>query len=526
MDSESFERHAASTHATSKNPMTDVTPGPSHRLPTGIAGLDIVMEGGWPRGGSYLIQGSAGTGKTTVALHFLMQGAAAGDRCLFLSLSESEPELRYSAGTHGWTLEGIEIADLSDTQTSSTGASDYSVFSADEVELNEIMDRIRGKVEEGRPQRLVLDPISGIRMLSGNATRYRQQVLGLKDFLRNHDVTALILSDASDSETHAYLETAVRGVLSLRQELGDYGDTRRFLGVQKLRGSSFVSGEHPFRIETGGIVIFPRLGNAPPRDGEQREVCGSGVERLDRLLGGGIERGSATVISGQSGVGKTTVALQFLVQAARQGETARVFSLDESAASMLHRGEAMGLPVRQMVNEGRLKIERVRSTELYPAEFARLVQRAVDEEGVQMVLIDSLTGYRAGVSGEAHLVHHLSQLLDYLSNEAVTTFLTLESTDLTSLAVTDPFGVSYLSDNAILLRFFEAAGEVRRAINVLKKRSGPHESTIREFQFSGDGIRIGVPLVEFRGVLGGTPEYVGEDRALLPPVGENDTTRV
>jgi circadian clock protein KaiC len=485
------------------------------RLRTGVPGLDAALDGGWPAGGSYLIQGEAGAGKTTVALQFLMQGAAEGERCVLLCLSESEAEVRQVARSHGWSLDGIEIADLSDTQAAPTEGTDYSVFSADEVELQEIMDRVREVVTRLRPVRLVLDPISGIRMLSGNATRYRQQVLGLKEFFRRQEITALILSDIGGDEAHSYLKTAVQGVLTLRQDLGEFGDTRRYVAIQKLRAASYQAGEHPFRIETGGIVLFPRLGVVPPRDDLDRELLESGVQHLDQILGGGLDRGSTTVIAGQSGVGKTTIALQFLSQAALKGGHAMVFSLDESAASMRFRGDALGLPISELMDDGRLSIQRLRSTEIYPAEFARIVQRAVDEQGVSVILIDSLTGYRAGVAGEAHLVHHLSQLVEYLTSEHITTFLTLESTDLTSLAITDPFGVSYLADNAILLRFFEAGGEVRRAISVLKKRSGPHESSIREFQFTSGGIRIGPSLVEFRGVLGGTPEYVGEERALL-----------
>jgi circadian clock protein KaiC len=344
--------------------MSNAIPEPQARLGTGIAGLDTILGGGWPAGGSYLVQGDAGVGKTTVALHFLMQGAAGGERCAFVSLSESEAELRQNARTHGWTLDGIEVVDLSGMQSASTPETQYSVFSADEVELNEVMERIRGAVERIRSERLVLDPISGIRMLSGNATRYRQQLLGLKDFLREHEVTALILSDAADDDMHTYLETAVSGLLGMRQETGEYGDTRRFLGVQKLRGGSYQAGDHPFRIEVGGITVFPRLSGIPPRDAAHDEVLGSGIEGLDTLLGGGILRGSATVVSRQSGVGKTTIALQFLVQAARRGEIARVFSLDESAASMLHRGDALGMRVSEAVREGRLRVERLRSTDL------------------------------------------------------------------------------------------------------------------------------------------------------------------
>lgn len=487
------------------------------RLLSGISGLDAILGGGWPAGGSYLVQGEAGAGKTTLGMHFLMQGAQGGERCLFLSLSESGDELRQSARSHDWTLDGIEIADLTDSQAAPTDGSDYSVFSADEVELNDIMDRIRDTVTRLRPERLVLDPIGGIRMLSGNPTRYRQQVLGLKEFFRRQEVTALILSDVGDDETHRYLETALQGVLTLRQEIGEFGDARRYLSIQKLRTASFQAGEHPFRIEMGGIELFPRLTG---RGGEPLEHRGnglhrSGVEGLDRIIGGGIDRGGITVISGQSGVGKTTMALQFLAQAAQQGDHAMVFSLDESAASMTHRCNTLGLPISDLMKEGRLSMRRLRSTDVHPAEFGRMIQRAVDEEGVRVILIDSLTGYRSGVAGEAHLVYHLTQLLDYLSREQISTFLTLESTDLTTLAVTDPLGVSYLADNAILLRFFEAAGEVRRAISVLKKRRGPHESTIREFQFTAEGIRIGPALVEFQGVLGGTPEFVGEARTLL-----------
>jgi circadian clock protein KaiC len=494
------------------------------RLATGIAGLDIVLEGGWPAESTILVQGDAGAGKTTVAMHFLLAGAKAAERAVFISLSETEAELRQSAESHGWPLEGIEIVDLSDSQAA-TGDSDYSVFSPDEVELNEIMERIRDVVVRLRPQRLVLDPISGIRMLSGNANRYRQQVLGLKEFLGEHRVATLILSDRPNDESHAFLETAVRGVLELTQEVGEFGETLRVLMVKKLRGSRFQTGEHPFRIETGGIVAFPRLGSATPVERRSLQIRQSGVEGLDRLLGGGIESDSTTVISGQSGVGKTTVALLFLTQAGRRGARAAVFSFDESATSMVRRGDALGLPVSSLVKEGRLKIERLRSTEISPAEFARIVKSAVDDDGVELVLIDSLTGYRAGVAGEAHLVHHLSQLLDYLSSSGVTTFLTFETSDLNSLSVTDPFGASYLADNSILLRFFETAGAVRRAINVIKKRSGRHESTIREFQFTQNAFRIGPPLSEFRGVLGGAPEYVGEARALLPPNEGEETPR-
>lgn len=486
------------------------------RAGNGIAELDAILGGGWPTGGTYLVEGEPGAGKTTLGMHFLIQGAANGERCAFITLSESEEELRRSARSHGWDLDGIEIVDLSGVQAASAPESDYSVFAPDEVELNEIMGRIRGAVERIGPDRVVLDSIGGIRVLSGDATRYRQQILGLKDYLRARKITALILSDTADDPMHAYLATAVRGVLRLRQGLGEYGATRRFLGIQKLRGSGYQAGEHPFYITSGGIIVFPRLGNMEPRTGEIEEVLLSGIATLDDLLGGGIGRGTTTVISGQSGVGKTTLALQFLVEAAKCGERARVFSLDEAAASMLHRADALGMPASEMAREDHLTVQRVYSTEVYPAEFAAMVQRAVGEDGVRMVLIDSLTGYRAGVTGERHLVHHLSQLLDYLSHHGVTTFMTLESSDLTSLTVTDPFGVSYLADNAVLLRFFEAGGRVHRAINVLKKRTGPHETTIREFRFTSDGIQFGEPLSGFRGVLRGTPEYVGETRGLMP----------
>ncbi|MGG5810102.1 ATPase domain-containing protein [Falsiroseomonas sp. CW058] len=482
---------------------------------TGIAGLDNVLSGGLSRGRVYLLEGSPGTGKTTVALQFLMDGAARGERGLYITLSESEAELRDGAASHGWAIDPeIEVFELTPPESLLDADQQQSLLYSSDLELGETTRAIFTAVERAVPSRLVLDSLSEIRLLAQGSLRYRRQILALKHYFARHGATVLMLDDLTTEVEDKTVHSVAHGVIRLEELAPSYGAERRRMRVVKYRGQRFRGGFHDYTIETGGIRVFPRLVAAEHRRDFARDPQGSGVEDLDRLLGGGVERGSSTLIIGPAGTGKSLLAIQFAMAAVARGEKAALFVFDEELGLLLSRVRAMGIDLAAMQRDGLLTVEQVDAAELSPGEFSHRVRHRVDSRGVSVVVIDSLNGYQSAMPDERDLVLHIHELLQYLNRQGTTTFLPVAQHGLVG-DMKAPVDVTYLADTVVLLRYFEALGRVRRAISVIKKRASGHEDTIREFRIDDGGIRIGQPLAAFQGVLRGVPVYVGADAPLM-----------
>lgn len=484
-------------------------------VPTGIEGLDAILRGGLPPGNIYLIHGAPGTGKTTLALQFLRTGVAAGERVLYVALGETTPELETVARSHGWTLDGIDICDVHGTEGLGPD-SQYTFFHPSEIELGETTKAIMDAIDRVRPRRAVLDSLSEMRLLARDSLRYRRQVLALKHHLTSIGATVLLLDTMSHPAPEFQLQTVAHGVLALEQRDPAYGRKRRRLALEKLRGVAFHDGWHDYLIATGGLRVFPRL--VVTADGARvGELSSSGDAQLDALLGGGVDRGSSTLLVGPSGVGKSTLAMQMVRAAVARGERAAVYLFDESRAAWTARSRALGFGLERAPAE-RLVAQPVNPSELSPGEFAEQVRRRVIDEGTRVVVIDSVNGYNEAMPEERFLGVHMHELLCFLAAHGVTTVLVLATTGGTSASgpAHAPLDLSYISDTIIALRYFEAFGEVRKAISVLKKRTGAHETTIRELEIrAGHGVRIGERIRAFRGVLTGAPEYTGEREDLL-----------
>ncbi len=477
---------------------------------TGVAGLDDILVGGLRRGRVYLLEGSPGTGKTTIATQFLLEGAAHGERGLYITLSETEAELRESASSHGWKLaDPIEIFELVPPESLLDDEQQQSLLYSSDLELGETTKRIFEVVERVQPTRIVLDSLSEIRLLAQSSLRYRRQILALKHYFSHHDSTVLMLDDLTTEVNDKTVHSVAHGVIRLEELAPEYGAERRRLRVIKYRGQRYRGGFHDFVIDTGGIRAFPRLVSSEHRTDFSRDTLKSGSNELDALLGGGIERGSSTLVIGPSGTGKSLLTLSFAVAAVERGDRAALFIFDEELGLLFERAKGLGLDLRAMVDGGKLVIEQVDAAELAPGEFAHRVRCAVDIEGVQTVVIDSLNGYQAAMPAEQQLILHMHELLQFLNRKGTSTFLTVAQHGLVG-EMKSPVDVTYLADTVILLRYFEAAGRVRRAISVIKKRTSAHEDTIREFRISQNGITLGAPLENFQGVLRGVPELIGE----------------
>ncbi len=475
---------------------------------TGVVGLDDVLQGGLPRGRLYLIEGDPGSGKTTVGMQFLMQGARAGERCLFVTLSESEEDLREAGASHGWNLEGIEFIELIPPEESLGSAASYRMFHPSEVELGETIKTVLNEAERIRPQRVVIDSVSELRLLAANPLRYRRQILALKRYFARQETTVVFTDDQIGADQDVHLHSMAHGVITLERVIPDYGTMRRRLQVGKMRGRAFREGYHDFTIRHGGVVVFPRLIAAEHRGTHLREVLSSGLESLDALLGGGLAKGSSTLIMGAAGTGKSSLATQFALAAARRGEHVALFVFDESIATFLERSAGLGMEVSPEIEAGRMTVRQVDPAELSPGEFTYHV-RAAAEANCSLVVIDSLNGYLNAMPSEQYLTLHLHELLTYLGQQGVTTLLLMTQHGIISDQTAAPVDASYLADTVMLMRYFEAAGEVRQAISVIKKRTGKHERTIRELTF-GKGIVVGAPLRNFQGVLTGTPQIIGK----------------
>ncbi len=493
------------------------------RISMGIGGLDNILDGGLPRNRIYLVEGDPGAGKTTLALQFLLEGVRLGEAGLYITLSETKSELHAVARSHGWSLDNINIYDLAIPEDNVSPDSQYTLYHSAEVELGETTKAIFDQVELLKPVRVVLDSLSEMRLQARDSLRYRRQILALKQYFVGKQSTVLLLDDHTSESSDRLLESIVHGVIMLAQNSPGYGASRRNLFIQKLRGVKYLSGHHDFNIVSGGIVIYPRLVATDHAIGFDGKPLSSNVEGVDTLTGGGLDPGTATLIMGPAGSGKSTLAAQFAFAAAERGETVAFFVFDESPSTLLKRTTTIGIDIEKHVKTGRCTIKQINPAELSAGEFSFLVRQSVELDKVSLIVIDSVNGYFYAMPEERFLTAHIHELLSYLSNQGVLTVMLLAQHGLIGTSMPVPVDLSYMADTVLLLRYFEAAGQVRQAISVVKKRTGNHERTIREFRITSQGIEVGKPLKEFQGVLTGVPEYVGESRPLLL-AGSNDST--
>jgi circadian clock protein KaiC len=475
---------------------------------TGIAGLDDILRGGFPAGRILLVEGDPGVGKTTLALQFLMEGAKRGEPSVYVTLSETREELFQVAASHGWSLEGIDIFELA-TPEAFTQEEQNTLFHPSEVELAEMTKAVADLCGRVKPRRLVFDSLSEIRLLAQSALRYRREVLALKQFFAGKGCTVLLLDDRTDAGTDGHLQSIAHGVVSLEQLLPLYGSHRRRLRITKLRGVDFRGGYHDFAIREGGIEVFPRLVAAehdrPASDG----AASSGVAALDAMLGGeGLDRGTSALFLGPPGTGKSALATQWALASAQRGERAAIYAFDESIATLERRSLSLGMDLPSQVEAGRIVVRQVDPAEVAPGQLTHQIRQAVENDGIRLVVIDSLNGYLNAMPEESFLVLQLHELLAFLGRKGVVTILVVAQHGLVG-AMASPIDVTYLADTVLLFRHFEAGGALHRAISVLKKRTGGHESSIRELQMGPRGVSAGEPLQRFRGVMTGLPTYDG-----------------
>ena len=493
------------------------------RARTGVAGLDEILGGGLPKDHLYLIDGEPGTGKTTLGLQFLIEGAKNGERGLYVTLSESRRERQAVAEAHGWTLEGIEIFELTSDGSLDVQES-YTIFHPAEVELQQTIDRVLKSIEELNPQRIVFDSLSEMRLLAREPLRFRRQILSLKQFFENRSCTVFLLDDKTGPENDLQLHSIAHGVVVLEHVALEYGSERRRLQLTKVRGISFRGGYHDFRIVGGGLTVFPRIRQDEARVKPDHEQLLTGSKPLDDLLGGGITCGTSVLITGAAGTGKSILCSQFAREEIAAGGKVLFYLFDERLGTFQMRTEALGISLADAEQKGQLLIRQVEPTELSPGEFANQVVKAVSEEKVTLVLIDSINGYMQSMPEERLLPLQIHELLSFLSNNGVTCVMTLVQHGIFGSPVDEAVDVSYLADTVILLRYFEFAGSVRQAISVVKKRSGDHERMIRECRVQQGGFFVGEPLHGFRGVLTGVPEYTGGSDPLMAeqPLSDSD----
>lgn len=490
---------------------------PGNMAATGIKGLDNVLGGGFARTHLYLVEGDPGTGKTTLALQFLLDGRKNGESCLYLTLSETAEELRLAARSHGWSLDGIHIEEMVPPEDSIRADAQYTVLPPSEVELATSLDAIHQAVTKYTPVRVVVDSLSELRLLAQDTLRYRRQILGLKHFFSKRKCTVLMLDDRAGSSGDVQVQSLAHGVLILDHLAFEYGAERRRLRVNKYRAQRYRGGHHDFAIRTGGLAVYPRL---VPSEHEYRfdqRKLESGSPALDRLIGGGLDAGSTTLLLGPAGVGKSVLATKYCRSCADRGEAVSIWNYDESSALFRERARQVGLNLDKHIESGLIRSYQVDPAALSPGEFAHKVVTDVESRDVKVLLIDSLNGYLNAMPDEKLLDVHLHELFAYLAQRGVLTLVTLAQRGFFgAMGGEQQTDLSYLADTVLLLRYFEAEGEVRKAISVMKKRSGPHENTIREFKVGPpDGLTVGEPLRQFRGVLTGVPVLIGDKPRLV-----------
>ena len=485
------------------------------RISTGNPGLDDILGGGLDPYRLYLYEGRPGAGKTTLALEFLLEGARRGERVLYITLSESQRELELVAERHGWDLSGVDVVEMVPSEAMLEQEQEITLLHPAEAELGQTTRLVLERVEQVNPVRVVIDSLSELRLLAQNSLRYRRQVLALKQFFANRNCTVVLLDDMTSNEGDLQLHSISHGVVLLEQLVIDYGAERRRLRVMKMRGIAFRGGYHDMKIVRGGTEVYPRLVASEHHTEFTGDYTPSGNAALDQMLGGGLERGTNALLIGAAGVGKSSLSLTYIMAAAARGERVALFAFDEGRGTVVARSRALGMDLEAAMASGRVLFQQIDPAEMSPGEFASIVRRRVEEDGVRLVVIDSLNGYLNAMPDGRFLILQMHELLTYLGQQGVVTLLVLAQHGLVG-PTEAPLDISYLSDAVVMLRYFEHAGMVRRAMSVVKKRSGYHEQTIREFQLGPRGLVVGPPLTEFSGVLAGVPIYTGSDEPLLP----------
>ena len=473
---------------------------------TGINGLDSILCGGLPKNRLYLMQGEPGAGKTTIAFQFLLEGIRLKEKCLYISFSESREELEAVANSHGWDISNIDLLELGSIEEQLKPESQNTVFYPSEVEMNQTSKFLYAEVKRIKPQRVVFDSISEMRMLSESSLRFRRQMLSLKHFFATQNCTVLMLDDLTSSPKDLQVQSIVHGVINLLKFHPEFGNERRRLNIVKLRGINYLGGFHDYIIKRGGVDVFPRMISAQHAEKLTQKKFSSDLKELDSLLGGGLAAGTSTLFLGPAGTGKSTLAIQYAYAAVERGEKATVFAFEESIATLLARTSSIGMNIQKHLDSGMLTISKIDPAQLSPGEFAYKIRKAVLNDGVKLMVIDSLNGYLHAMPEEEFLTLQLHELLTFLGSQGVATLMVLAQQGMMGQMMNTPIDLTYLADSVVITRYFEVEGAVRKAVSVIKHRSGAHESTIREFSLSKEGITVGKPLTQFRGILTGIPE--------------------
>lgn len=480
---------------------------------SGIPGLDHILQQGFPRNRLYVLEGEPGSGKTTMALQFLMEGVRAGEKSLYITFSETEEELLAVARSHHWDLKKIDLIDLSSLEQELAPKKSTTLFHPSETELNQITENILKRIEELGPARIVFDSVSEMRLLAENPLRYRRQILALKQNLSKRNSTVFFLDDLTGAGD-LQVQSIAHGVIRLSRLHHEFGGERRQLRVLKLRGVKFISGHHDFEITTGGVKVHPRMISAEHEDEMAEGVLTSGVKGLDSLLGNGMDRGTSNLFIGPAGTGKSTMSVLFALSAVKQKEKVAFFCFDETINNLRKRSKSVGMDLDPAMASGLLRVQKIDPAELSPGAFSGLIRDLVQNEDVKVVVIDSLNGYIQSMPQENFLTLQLHELLAFLNNKGIVTILTLAQHGMIG-SMQSPVDLTYLADTVILSRFFETSGSIKKAVSIIKKRTGHHENTIREYAISSGGIAVGPALEQFEGILTGVPRYTGEHNSIL-----------